>query len=76
MSQLAQQQNPLQEADRVFLEKLQTIDWGPIAFKLMNCEEGESWTLPQVTSAIEQYRKFLFPLSSLPRKTNCPQQRN
>lgn len=51
---------PLSEDDKAFLQRLTAIDFGPIAFKLMNPEEGQGWTLTQVTTAIEQYRRFLF----------------
>jgi hypothetical protein len=53
-------QQDLTEASQAFLERLTAIDFGPIAFKLMNPEEGQGWALEQATSAIEQYRRFLF----------------
>jgi hypothetical protein len=42
-----------------FVEKLNHIDFGPIAFKLMNPDEGSGWTLDRTTEAIEGYRRFL-----------------
>jgi hypothetical protein len=42
-----------------FLNRLNKIDFGPVAFKLMHPEDGMSWSLDQVTQAIEQYRLFL-----------------
>ena len=74
MATLTQQQKPLLEADRVFLVKLQAIDWGPIAFKLINCEDGNSWTLEEATLAIEQYRKFLFLYHRYPEQQIVPSQ--
>lgn len=50
----------LLEDDRTFLTRLAATDFGPIAFKLMNPEEGKGLTLEQATCAIEQYRRFLF----------------
>ncbi|WP_219884550.1 glycine-rich domain-containing protein [Merismopedia glauca] len=47
------------ELDRAFLERLAAIDFGAIAFKLMNAEDGDSWTLEMATWAIAQYRRFL-----------------
>jgi hypothetical protein len=52
-------QQTLSVEDKAFLEQLAAIDFGPIAFKLINGEDGESWTLEQATDAIAQYRKFL-----------------
>ena len=49
----------LSEENKTFLQRLAAIDFGPIAFKLMNPEEGQGWTLEQATDAIEQYRRFL-----------------
>ena len=51
---------PLSGQDKAFLDRLTTIDFGPLAFKLIHPEEGPGWTLQQVTHAIEQYRRFLF----------------
>jgi hypothetical protein len=51
---------PLSEENKTFLQRLTAVDFGPIAFKLMNPEEGKGWTLEQATRAIEQYRRFLF----------------
>ena len=50
----------LSEKESAFLQRLKTIDFGPLAFKLMHPEEGQRWTLEQTTQAIEQYRRFLF----------------
>jgi hypothetical protein len=42
-----------------FLQTLNDIDFGSIAYKLINPEEGEGWSLEETTEAIEQYRFFL-----------------
>ena len=53
-------QQTLATENETFLQQLALIDFGPIAFKLMNPEEGQGWTLEQATCGIEQYRRFLF----------------
>ena len=50
----------LSAEDRAFLQRLQAIDFGPIAFKLMNPDDGVGLSLAQVTHEIELYRRFLF----------------
>ncbi|MGB7251151.1 MAG: glycine-rich domain-containing protein-like [Phormidesmis sp.] len=62
----------LSQADRDFLARLAAIDFGPLAFKLMNPDEGEGWTLARVTQAIEQYRRFLFLLNRYPTQRIIP----
>jgi hypothetical protein len=42
-----------------FVKKLNLVDFGSTAFKLMKPNEGEGWTLAQTTEAIEEYRRFL-----------------
>ncbi|MBP0016748.1 MAG: glycine-rich domain-containing protein-like [Cyanobacteria bacterium SBLK] len=49
----------LSEQDRKFLEELKATDFEPIAYKLMNPDEGKGLTLEETISAIEQYRRFL-----------------
>ncbi len=60
MTQTSLSAPSLSADDRAFLHRLQTIDFGPIAFKLMNPDDGMGLTLAQVTYEIELYRKFLF----------------
>lgn len=60
------------QEDRDFLAKLTSIDFGPIAFKLMNPEEGEGWTLEKSTRAVEQYRRFLFLVYRYPEERIVP----
>jgi hypothetical protein len=53
----------MQLTDKSALEKLvkrlNRVDFGPIAYKLIDHETGEGWTIEQATEAIEQYRRFL-----------------
>jgi hypothetical protein len=58
--------------DKVFLQKLMAIDFGPIAFKLINAEDGRGWTLEQATNAIARYRKFLLLTYLYPEKQIVP----
>lgn len=53
------EQQVLSDSERAFLSKLQKIDFGPIAFKLMYPEEGQGWTKEEATQAINKYRRFL-----------------
>lgn len=64
----------LSRRERTFLEKLQTLDFGPIAFKLMHPDEGRGWKIEQVTRAIEQYRRFLFLNYLYPNQQIVPTQ--
>lgn len=59
-------------ADREFLAKLSSIDFGPIAYKLINPEVGEGWSLQQATKAIEGYRRFLFLVYRYPEQQIVP----
>ena len=58
--------------DPTFLEALNSIDWGPIAFKLMHPEEGEGRSLEQITIAIDRYRKFLLLSHLYPEQSLVP----
>jgi hypothetical protein len=61
-------------SDQIFLEKLAAIDFGSIAFKLMNPDVGEGLTLEQATRAIERYRRFLFLHYCYPNYSLVPSQ--
>lgn len=50
---------PSNEDKQEFVNRLNQITFGCIAFKLINPEEGEAWTLEQARQAIEKYRQFL-----------------
>lgn len=58
--------------DKEFIDRLSQIEFGCIAFKLMNPEEGNAWTLEQATQAIEGYRKFLILNYLYPDKAIVP----
>ncbi|MEL6353684.1 MAG: glycine-rich domain-containing protein-like [Cyanobacteria bacterium J06627_28] len=60
------------EADKKFLAVLSAVDFGPIAYKLINPEEGEGWSLQRATQAIEQYRRFLFLVYKYPDEKIVP----
>lgn len=66
----------LSPEDRDFLVRLSAVDFGPIAYKLINPRlepgEGDGWTLERTTQAIEQYRKFLFLLHRYPTRGIVP----
>lgn len=62
----------LSEVDSTFLENLKATDFGPIAFKLMNPDDGPGWTLEQVTRGIEQYRRFLMLKHFYPHTSIVP----
>jgi|GEM_PF-1309908 len=62
----------LSQADESFLRRLQAIDFGPIAFKLMNLDEGTGLTLEQTIHGIELYRKFLFLTYCYPERQIVP----
>jgi len=62
----------LSATDTSFLHRLQAIDFGPIAFKLMNPDEGTGLTLEQATWGIELYRRFLFLTYYYPERQIVP----
>jgi hypothetical protein len=64
----------LTNTDIDILTKLNSIDFGPIAFKLMNAEDGKGWNLPETTQAIEDYRRFLFLTYLYPDRAIVPTQ--
>jgi hypothetical protein len=61
-------------AKEKFLEKLNRIDFGAIAFKLMNPDDKAGWTIEQTTAAIEEYRRFLLLSYLYPERTIVPSQ--
>ena len=46
-------------AEAEFRKKLNRMDCGSIAVKLMEPDDKVGWTLEQTTAAIEDYRRFL-----------------
>lgn len=65
-------QQTISKVDRDFLVRLSAVDFGPIAYKLMNPEEGEGWSVERATQAIEAYRRFLFLLQHYPDRKIVP----
>ncbi|MEM9087742.1 MAG: glycine-rich domain-containing protein-like [Cyanobacteria bacterium P01_F01_bin.53] len=65
-------QQTIPRVDRDFLARLAAIDFGPIAYKLMNPEDGVGWSLARATQAVEHYRRFLFLVNQYPEKQIVP----
>lgn len=65
-------QQTILKTDRDFLKRLSAIDFGPIAYKLMNPDDGEGWSLERATQAIEHYRRFLFLVNQYPSQQIVP----
>lgn len=63
-----------QSTHQEFLDRLNQIDFGCIAFKLLHPEDGVIWSIEQVTQAIEQYRLFLILNYLYPEKIIVPSQ--
>ncbi|AFY81430.1 glycine-rich domain-containing protein [Oscillatoria acuminata] len=55
-----------------FISKLQQLDLGPIAYKLMHPETGEGLTYPQVNRALSRYLMFLCLLYLYPHLAIAP----
>ncbi|GAB2838511.1 hypothetical protein GCM10027277_01750 [Pseudoduganella ginsengisoli] len=50
----------LNETQREFLQKLNSLDFSPLAYKLMNPEDRPGLSLEQAADAITKYKGFLF----------------
>jgi hypothetical protein len=57
-----------------FLSRLNQIDFGPIAYKLMHPAHGKAWTLEQTAHEIQQYRRFLWLIHRYPQCIIVPSQ--
>lgn len=57
-----------------FINCLNQIDFGCIAYKLLHPEDDVIWTIEQVTHAIEQYQLFLILNYLYPDKIIVPSQ--
>ena len=55
-----------------FIHKLASLDLGPIAYKLMNPEDGQGLTQAEVTKALVQYMRFLLLVFLYPNSTLVP----
>ena len=69
MSKLSERMN---ETQKEFLHKLNSLDFGPLAYKLMNPEDRPGLSLEQTTDAITRYKGFLFLYHSNPGKPISP----
>ncbi|MEG5052764.1 MULTISPECIES: glycine-rich domain-containing protein-like [unclassified Microcoleus] len=59
---------------QVFLNKLRTLDLGPIAYKLMHPEKGRGWTKAKTVRAIARYMAFLGLIYLYPNQQFVPTQ--
>src|SRR5262245_21531632 len=48
------------EGQKDFLSKLNSLDFGPLAYKLMNPEDRPGMSFEQTIDAIKKYKGFLF----------------
>jgi len=60
------------EEQRAFLAELNGLDFGPLAYKLMNPEDRPGMSLEMAIDAIEKYKGFLFLYHSNPGKSISP----
>lgn len=59
---------------QVFINKLRTVDLGPIAYKLMHPEKGRGWTKAKTVRAIARYMAFLGLIYLYPDRPFVPTQ--
>lgn len=53
--------NPrISESDHEFLARLNSLDFGPLAYKLMHAEDRPGLSLDQAIDAVKKYKGFLF----------------
>ncbi|MRV72718.1 hypothetical protein GJ700_13470 [Duganella sp. FT92W] len=62
----------LNETQREFLQKLNSLDFGPLAYKLMNPEDRPGLSLEQTADAITKYKGFLFLVNNAQGKPVSP----
>lgn len=70
MSKIAEAR--LTDTQRDFLQKLNSLDFGPLAYKLMNPEDRPGLSLEQAADAIIKYKGFLFLTQSSQGKAVSP----
>ena len=61
-----------QEKQQAFLEKLNSLDFGPLAYKLMHPEDRPGLTYDQSMDAIKKYKGFLALYAANPGKPISP----
>ncbi|MBD2121481.1 glycine-rich domain-containing protein-like [Trichocoleus sp. FACHB-262] len=59
---------------QAFLQKVRSLDLGPIAHQLMHSQIGPQWTKLQATRAIARYLGFLYLVGQYPRLQLVPTQ--
>ncbi|NER37049.1 MAG: glycine-rich domain-containing protein-like [Oscillatoria sp. SIO1A7] len=57
---------------RDFASKVKELDLGPIAYKLMNPDEGNGWSREKTTGAIARYLMFLCLIYLYPNRPIIP----
>jgi hypothetical protein len=62
----------IDETAATFLDKLNNLDFGPLAYKLMYPEDGTGLSLEQTADAITKYKGFLFLYQSCEGKSISP----
>jgi hypothetical protein len=69
------QQPPLTESqmnETMFLEKVRSLDFGPIAYQLMVAKTGPKWTKAKTITAISRYLRFLYLVNQYPSLQLAP----
>jgi hypothetical protein len=59
---------------QAFLQKVRSLDLGPIAHQLMHSQAGPQWTKLQTTRAIARYLGFLYLVGQYPHLQLVPTQ--
>lgn len=54
------------------MEKIHSIDFGPILFSLIKKDDGEKWSEKKALDSIELYKKFLFLMWKYPSGSVVP----
>src|SRR5271156_6467427 len=62
----------IDETAATFLDKLNHLDFGPLAYKLMYPEDGTGLSLEETADAITKYKGFLFLYQSCEGKSISP----
>ena len=60
------------EKQQAFLQKLNSLDFGPLAYKLMNPEDRPGLSFEQSIDAIKKYKGFLALYAANPGKPISP----
>lgn len=72
MERQSQQSSQSLEKQQAFLQKLNSLDFGPLAYKLMNPEDRPGLSFDQSIDAITKYKGFLALYAANPGKPISP----